>query len=91
MQINHNDDQIYGQPYRRWWHYRFNGVAINELWIYVDLIQTPAGSYDCWIDGKHCPDTVTNLTEVTTATLTTLAGQPIEMLAMRSTKTTSWS
>lgn len=79
-------NQIYGYPYKRLWSYRFRGTAIGEPWIYVELIETPEGHYDCWIDGKHCPDTVADLTEVTPTTLTALAGQPIEMLDVRSAK-----
>lgn len=79
-------NQIYGYPYHRLWSYRFNGAAIGEPWIYVELIETPTGNYDCWIDGKHCPDTVADLMEVTPVTLTALAGQPIEMLDVRSAK-----
>ncbi|KRL91669.1 hypothetical protein FC43_GL001089 [Limosilactobacillus ingluviei DSM 15946] len=49
----------------------------------MELIETPAGEFDCWVDGKHCPDTVADLKTVNEKNLSGLAGQPVEILEIR--------
>ncbi|WP_056954086.1 hypothetical protein [Limosilactobacillus ingluviei] len=76
-------NKIYGRQFKQLWSYRFQSGDKEFPHIYVELIETPAGEFDCWVDGKHCPDTVADLKTVNEKNLSGLAGQPVEILEIR--------
>lgn len=55
----------------------------NFQGIELDIVQFPDNRFDCWVDGKHCPDTVADLKTVNEKNLSGLAGQPVEILEIR--------
>lgn len=77
------EKRIYGRQFKRLWSYRFHGDDKAFPWVYVELIETPAGGFDCWIDGKHCLDTVDDLNTVNEKNLSELAGRQVEILEIR--------
>lgn len=77
------EKRIYGRQFKRLWSYRFRDDDKEFPWIYVELIEMPASGLDCWIDGKHCPDTVAELKTVNEKNLSELAGRQVEILEIR--------
>lgn len=77
------EKRIYGRQFKRLWSYRFHGDDDEFPWVYVDLIETPTGGFVCWIDGKDCTDTVSELKTVNEKNLSELAGRQVEILEIR--------
>lgn len=76
-------NKIYGRQFKQLWSYRFASDDKEFPWVYVDLIETPAGEFVCWVDGKDCTDTVADLRTVNEKNLSELAGRPVEIIEIR--------